>query len=215
MSGSVKKASLSVYFWTAASLACMLVIYLFSAQPAEQSSQISGSVAHSTVGTVVGWFKPAGQGLSKAFMDIVETVIRKLAHLGVYMVLGFCVMSAVRRIAQQAGPGKRDGVAQRAAERFEAAERDVAVQRDIALQQAEAVQRDKATQRAGRKKWLAFAISLIWCSLYAASDELHQYFVPGRAGMWQDWLLDTAGALFGIYSVVLFTKRAKTRNKSK
>lgn len=43
-----------------------------------------------------------------------------------------------------------------------------------------------------------FRISLCIGSFYAATDELHQYFVPGRACMWQDWLLDTAGVLFGI-----------------
>lgn len=35
--------------------------------------------------------------------------------------------------------------------------------------------------------------------LYASSDELHQAFVPGRACMWQDVLLDTSGAIFGIF----------------
>ena len=43
-----------------------------------------------------------------------------------------------------------------------------------------------------------FWISLCWSSFYAATDEFHQYFVPGRACMWQDWLIDTVGALIGI-----------------
>ena len=43
-----------------------------------------------------------------------------------------------------------------------------------------------------------FYISLCWCSFYAATDEWHQYFVPGRSCMWQDWLIDTAGVLLGI-----------------
>jgi len=151
------KANLPVYFWTAASAGCMLVIFLFSMQPAEQSSQVSGSVAQSTVGTVVGWFQPEGQDVPAAFMGIVETVIRKLAHLGIYMTLGFCVVNAVRGIVDRN----------------------------------------------------AYMISLIWCSLYAASDEIHQYYVPGRAGMWQDWLLDTVGALLGIAVVAMYVKRKK------
>ena len=48
------------------------------------------------------------------------------------------------------------------------------------------------------KKKSIFAISLYIGSVYAATDELHQYFVPGRSCMWQDWLLDTAGVLSGI-----------------
>ena len=34
--------------------------------------------------------------------------------------------------------------------------------------------------------------------LYAASDELHQRFVPGRAGMLRDVLIDSAGAFLGV-----------------
>ena len=40
-------------------------------------------------------------------------------------------------------------------------------------------------------------IAVIIASLYAASDELHQYFVPGRHSDPMDWLTDTAGALLG------------------
>lgn len=34
-------------------------------------------------------------------------------------------------------------------------------------------------------------------SLYAATDELHQLVVPGRAGLFSDWLIDSAGAALG------------------
>ncbi|MBQ7536274.1 MAG: VanZ family protein [Stomatobaculum sp.] len=33
---------------------------------------------------------------------------------------------------------------------------------------------------------------------YAASDEIHQMFVPGRACMWTDVVLDSAGVLAGL-----------------
>ena len=46
-----------------------------------------------------------------------------------------------------------------------------------------------------------------WCFLAgmirAALDEVHQLFVPGRGGMWQDVLLDGCGVLAGI--VVAYT----------
>lgn len=35
-------------------------------------------------------------------------------------------------------------------------------------------------------------------SIYAVTDEVHQFFVPGRACQARDWLIDTAGALCGI-----------------
>ncbi|MCR4436304.1 MAG: VanZ family protein [Clostridiales bacterium] len=43
-----------------------------------------------------------------------------------------------------------------------------------------------------------FIISLSVCFIYASSDEVHQLFVPGRAGRVSDVLLDTAAALVGM-----------------
>ncbi len=46
-------------------------------------------------------------------------------------------------------------------------------------------------------------ISLVVCALYAVSDEVHQVFVPGRACMVRDMLIDTCGACCGIVFVSL------------
>jgi len=45
---------------------------------------------------------------------------------------------------------------------------------------------------------------------YAALDELHQVFVPGRTCLLQDWLIDTAGAFVGIGLVVLWAFKRRT-----
>ena len=42
-------------------------------------------------------------------------------------------------------------------------------------------------------------IALIICFLYACSDELHQYFVPGRSSEFFDVLIDSSGSILGIY----------------
>lgn len=49
------------------------------------------------------------------------------------------------------------------------------------------------------KKTALFSLGI--CALYAVSDESHQYFVPGRACMLRDMLLDTCGAACGIAAV--------------
>lgn len=66
------------------------------------------------------------------------------------------------------------------------------------------------------------ALSAIFCVLYAASDEIHQLFVPGRSGQISDVLIDTAGSLLGIAAmgllVLVFVKikrRKLTRRKDK
>ena len=50
-------------------------------------------------------------------------------------------------------------------------------------------------EKGDRREWIhAFALCLAW----AASDELHQLFVPGRSGMVTDVVIDGAGSLAGI-----------------
>lgn len=46
--------------------------------------------------------------------------------------------------------------------------------------------------------WRHAAWSLIAVSLYGASDEWHQYYVPGRSTEIGDWLADTGGAALAI-----------------
>ncbi|MCM1049184.1 MAG: VanZ family protein [Clostridiales bacterium] len=45
-------------------------------------------------------------------------------------------------------------------------------------------------------KWQA---AVILAALYAASDEIHQLFVPGRAGRLGDVIIDSAGAFLGVF----------------
>ena len=57
-------------------------------------------------------------------------------------------------------------------------------------------------------------LSLGICTLYAVSDEIHQYFVPGRACMFRDMLIDTCGASCGIAAVsfLIYIIVRKNRN---
>lgn len=45
----------------------------------------------------------------------------------------------------------------------------------------------------------AIFIALIGSFGYACSDEVHQLFIPGRAGMFQDVLIDTLGASIAMF----------------
>lgn len=45
----------------------------------------------------------------------------------------------------------------------------------------------------------AVLAALLVSSAYAASDEFHQSFVPGRSATVRDWAIDTAGALLASY----------------
>jgi len=49
-----------------------------------------------------------------------------------------------------------------------------------------------------------YILSLVFCILYAISDEVHQLFVPGRGAQVTDVLIDSFGAFIGIgmYGVI-------------
>ncbi len=56
-------------------------------------------------------------------------------------------------------------------------------------------------------------LAMLFCLLYAVSDELHQAFVPGRAGLISDVLIDFAGSMLGMGIVCLIIK-LKRRKKA-
>lgn len=49
--------------------------------------------------------------------------------------------------------------------------------------------------------------------LYAISDEIHQYFVPGRACQIMDVCIDTMGVLTGIAVMMLINRRKETKSQ--
>ena len=49
-----------------------------------------------------------------------------------------------------------------------------------------------------KKKAHLLGAALAFCSIYAVTDELHQYFVPGRSCQVKDVMIDSSGALTGI-----------------
>ena len=55
-----------------------------------------------------------------------------------------------------------------------------------------------ALARGGRPGWRQVVIAFVLAVLYGASDELHQSFVPDRAGRIDDLIVDTLGAVVGL-----------------
>lgn len=53
------------------------------------------------------------------------------------------------------------------------------------------------------KSKLVYIYSLIIVFGYACTDEIHQLFIPGRAGKFTDVMIDTSGGIFGMFLVYL------------
>ena len=58
-----------------------------------------------------------------------------------------------------------------------------------------------------------YPLAFLICVIYAISDEIHQLFVPGRAGQIRDVLIDSAGSFLGIILVMAFVKLLIKFNK--
>lgn len=55
------------------------------------------------------------------------------------------------------------------------------------------------------KKAACYVISFLIAFIFSCSDEIHQYFIPGRSCQITDVLLDSGGMIFGILIFILFT----------
>lgn len=52
-----------------------------------------------------------------------------------------------------------------------------------------------------------FIWSLFICTLYGASDEFHQYFVPNRSCEFWDWIADFFGVILAILLIKYFLEK--------
>lgn len=59
--------------------------------------------------------------------------------------------------------------------------------------------------------------AVIFCALYAITDEIHQIFIPGRACQFSDFTVDMAGVVTGVFIftlVYLVITESKKRRKA-
>lgn len=58
----------------------------------------------------------------------------------------------------------------------------------------------------------ALLASVVIASLYAALDEFHQSFIPGRSAEFLDWIADFTGAVTGAVICTVFAKIARDKS---
>ncbi|WOO38828.1 VanZ family protein [Anaerocolumna sp. AGMB13020] len=128
----------------------MVMIFMFSMENGNQSSDLSGSLTKSMVEAVIDAIDlELTQVKEENIIELIHTPIRKAGHLTEYALLGIAVAFPLLR-------------------------------------------------KHGLKGKHLFITGLLICTFYAATDELHQLFVPGRAGMVTDVMIDAVGAGLGI-----------------
>lgn len=58
-----------------------------------------------------------------------------------------------------------------------------------------------------KKQSVILVSSLIFCFIYALTDEFHQSFIPGRSSLFRDVLIDTSGSVLSLVSYYLYQKK--------
>lgn len=128
----------------------MCVIFSFSAQPSEESSEVSGGLSYQIISSAGSFFHlDLDEEELHRIAAKIEKPVRKAAHMTEYAIL---VILLYVWLGKWQFPVMKRGF-----------------------------------------------LALLTSILYAASDETHQRFVPGRAGKFSDVLIDSAGAVLGLF----------------
>lgn len=141
--------------FTVLTILWMAVIYVYSAQPGDESGETSLGAGMMFGRIFVPGFDDWTEERQIEYAEKIDHPVRKAAHFTEYTILGIFVASAYL-----------------------------------------------SDKKRGYKR---FFVPWMVGSLYAASDELHQRFVPGRNGNLPDVILDSSGAAFGVCIVLLIT----------
>ena len=175
------------YILVALWIALMGIIIWFSDQPDYVSQEQSLTVGKWLCNIVVHGYESMNQTTQIEYAKMLDHFVRKSAHFCEFAALGALTYNAVFVLYFYL-THKKDVLS---------AETD----------------RYKKLFLFGKPLLTRILLSVLWCALFAASDEFHQLFVIGRYSSPLDVLLDTCGSATGIMFIVLIIyliRRAKS-----
>lgn len=162
--------------FTALPILWMLLIFTFSAAPADDSSKLSMSVGRIIADTFVWNFDEWSDADQEEFVGRIDYPVRKCAHASEYAVLGVLLMLAFWNYSTESSKDNYvDGC------------------------------KDSPGDGCMDIKKSICGPGIIG-AVYAASDEFHQLFVPGRACRVTDVMIDCLGLMAGIFLVYIIRK---------
>lgn len=173
----------------------LCVIFRFSAANATHSSHLSEGVCIRLVRELSAIFpqKFPEEKLVKV-AEAIEYPVRKCAHFTEYAVLGITVNLYLWTCYQMEifrGKKKKVTEIQWTEEKLQKITEQEAIIQENLLPTIENIEQKKLSM------WNFLIRAEVFCALYACSDELHQYFVPGRSCKFFDVCVDSTGAFFG------------------
>lgn len=175
-------------------VAWCVFIFVMSAQPADESTELSMGVVWHIIGFIVPGYDQMSPADQLYWQQALDHPVRKTAHFLEYAVLGALMLNAVVRVMGNQGDGEDAGQ--------EGAGQENACPEDAAREAAGRVSARHLPAIFSKPTFIAW----IFATAVAAFDEVHQVFVPGRAGMVSDVFLDAAGALVGVLLATLVSR---------
>ena len=176
----------------------MALIFFYSSQQADVSAEDSGRIGITLGRIFISDFEEWPEEEQQEFAARIDHPVRKTAHAAEYAVLGFLAAGACAGTAGSAGTSRSSGMAGSSG----VAESAGTAESSGVAESAGTAESSGVAGRTGNGAWRKFRkeMFLPWliAALYAASDEIHQLFVPGRSGQLSDVILDSAGALAGV-----------------
>ncbi|SFG39836.1 VanZ family protein [Oribacterium sp. WCC10] len=127
----------------------MMVIFMMSSQPADESTETSLRVGEAIAYICVPGFRELSPDEQRHIAEMIDHPVRKTAHATEYAILGMFILTTLEGFMNC--PWKKKALS-----------------------------------------------ALALASMYAATDEIHQLFVPGRSGQISDVMIDAAGAFAGL-----------------
>lgn len=165
---------------TIPAIACMTLIFFFSNQSSVDSSETSGRFVKIIIKVMSCIFKNVSGGNKENLAEILQHIVRKCAHMSIYFVLFLCVFYAVHNWIKFFRLRCRTATA---------------CQNKNISSPVPAIQYSFS--------YLSpYIVTFLITVIYSVTDEIHQYFIPGRSCELRDVLIDSSGALAA--AVVLF-----------
>lgn len=176
----------------------MALIFFYSSRQADVSAEDSGRIGITLGRIFISDFEEWPEEEQQEFAARIDHPVRKTAHAAEYAVLAFLAAGACAGTAGSAGTSRSSGMAGSSG----VVESAGTAESSGVAESAGTAESSGVAGRTGNGAWRKFRkeMFLPWliAALYAASDEIHQLFVPGRSGQLSDVILDSAGALAGV-----------------
>ncbi|MCD8120087.1 MAG: VanZ family protein [Lachnospiraceae bacterium] len=179
--------------FTALWIAVMVVIFLFSNDNAEASSEKSSAVVAivETVEEVLD-LTP-----TQEIRDMTELIVRKCAHVFLYTCLGITGTLAVSEYAGE--------ILSNIQRKKSPATRLKTVEYDGTEEKKCAAAANPVKNGMGKIRLVIAFVTYMLCFFYACTDEWHQTFRSGRSGSFRDVMIDSIGMVLGIGLVTLIS----------